>query len=169
MARPTKAVTTSARNISKEERLRREEAEAALRGNADKLTPSDYLNDEQAAIFEYIRDELLKAGIIGNLDIFILEHTAIAIDRLTQIDKAINEDPALMGDSAYISARDKIAKEFFRCCNELSLSPQARAKIANNAQPPAGAGESRKDKLLQILASDSYPPDDPRNPRNVYK
>jgi len=168
MARPAKATATTSHHYSKEELERRKKAEDALRGGAEKLIPSDYLTTEQAAIFTYIRDELLKAGIIGNLDIYILECTAIAIDRLGQIDRQINEDPELLSNSALITARDKIAKEFFRCCNELSLSPQARAKIAGSAQT-AKTGESRKDKLLQILASDSYPPDDPRNPRNVYR
>ena len=30
-----------------------------------------------------------------------------------------------------MSAKDKYDKDFYRCCNELSLSPQSRAKIAN--------------------------------------
>ena len=30
-----------------------------------------------------------------------------------------------------MSAKDKYTKSFFRCCNELCLSPQSRAKMAN--------------------------------------
>ena len=41
--------------------------------------------------------------------------------------------------------------DFYRCCNELSLSPQSRAKISNlNLQ----AKEDSQDLLLQALAGD---------------
>lgn len=37
------------------------------------------------------------------------------------------------------------SKDFFRCCNELSLSPQARAKLSISAPPP------KKKTLMDIL------------------
>ena len=43
------------------------------------------------------------------------------------------------------SVRDMYSKDFFRCCNELSLSPQARAKISISATTP------EKKKLMDIL------------------
>ena len=30
-----------------------------------------------------------------------------------------------------MSAKDKYTKDLYRCCSELSLSPQSRAKLAN--------------------------------------
>ena len=39
-------------------------------------------------------------------------------------------------------------KDFFRCCNELGLSPQSRAKLANiNVQ----AAQQEEDPLLTLL------------------
>jgi phage terminase small subunit len=39
-------------------------------------------------------------------------------------------------------------KEFFRCCNELSLSPQSRAKLASIN---VNAEINKEDPLLRIL------------------
>ena len=47
----------------------------------------------------------------------------------------MNEDPDKRFDSTLLKARGIYAKDFQRYCNELCLSPQARAKIANI--PPA--------------------------------
>ena len=47
-----------------------------------------------------------------------------------------------------MSAKDKYTKDLYRCCNELSLSPQSRAKLANiNVQ----AKEEEQDPLLGLL------------------
>ena len=46
------------------------------------------------------------------------------------------------------SARDMYSKDFFRCCNELSLSPQARAKLSISAPPP------KKKTLMDILSEE---------------
>jgi len=56
--------------------------------------------------------------------------TAVTIDSIIQIDKAMNQVDDIMKKSKLIAARTNLAKDFFRCCNELSLSPQARAKIS---------------------------------------
>ena len=43
----------------------------------------------------------------------------------------INEDPSLIFNVKLMASKDKYTKDFFRCCNELGLSPQSRAKFAN--------------------------------------
>ena len=35
-----------------------------------------------------------------------------------------------MLNNSYKSVRDMYSKDFFRCCNELCLSPQSRAKLS---------------------------------------
>ncbi|MDE5772811.1 MAG: P27 family phage terminase small subunit, partial [Ruminococcus sp.] len=47
------------------------------------------------------------------------------------IEKQVNENPELLADSSLMATKDRYTKAFFRYCNELCLSPQARAKIAN--------------------------------------
>ena len=130
MARPAKATNTKTGAITKDEERLRKLSEARLKCGDDKLTPPSYLSESQREIFEYIQTELKSAEILGNLDVFVLSNAAIAIDRMQSIEKQIEDDPQLLLESKMMSARDKYSKDFFRCCNELCLSPQARAKLS---------------------------------------
>ena len=47
-----------------------------------------------------------------------------------------------------MTAKDKYTKDFFRCCNELCLSPQSRAKIA---LANANAAKDAADPLMEVL------------------
>lgn len=148
MARPTKSVQTMSKNLTKEEKAIRLETEEKLRGPADNISPPKHLNARQKKIFKYIVQELEASQILGNLDIYILGTAAIAIDRIQQIEKMINKDITLLQDSKLMKAKAEYTKEFFRCCNELSLSPQSRAKLGNiNLQ----AKKQAEDPLLKVL------------------
>ena len=96
-------------------------------------------------------DQLDECGILGSLDVYILTSCAIAIDRLENIERRVNEDESLMSDSALMATKDKYTKDLYRCCNELCLSPQARAKIGSLA---AQAAKQREDPLLKALRED---------------
>jgi phage terminase small subunit len=89
-----------------------------------------------------------EADILGNLDVYVLTTASIAIDRLAKMEQDINENEKLLFDTHFMQAKDKYTKDFFRCCNELSLSPQARAKlsIAN-----VSAMKESKNPLLDAL------------------
>lgn len=148
MARPCKSVNVMSKNLTKGEKEARLETEEKLKGKADKIFPPSYLNDRQKKIFEYIVEGLKASGILSNLDIYILSTCAISIDRLQQIEGLINKDTEKLLDKNLMSAKDKYTKDFFRCCNELSLSPQSRAKLGNiNLQ----AKEQKDDVLLKVL------------------
>lgn len=161
MARPAKAIDTNSQKMSKKERKAREESEKKLRGDNDKIKPFSYLTKRQKAIFKDILKNL-NPDILSNLDTYLLNQTAITIERLESIEKEINS----AGEYEYVdknnknkkgysldaktiinlkSVRDMYSKDFFRCCNELSLSPQARAKISINTQP------TKKKTLMDIL------------------
>lgn len=149
MARPCKSVKTMSKNLTKEEKVVRESTEQLIRGGADKISPPKHLNARQKKIFKYIVKELEASQILGNLDIYVLSQAAIAIDRLQEIEKMINEDTTRMFDKEVLAAKDKYTKDFFRCCNELSLSPQSRAKLGNiNLQ----VKQQQEDPLLKVLA-----------------
>lgn len=149
VARPCKAVSTSSRKIGKDEREFRTENENKLRGNNDKIKASSYLSRSQKKIFKYIVTELEESGILGNLDVFILDKCAIAIDRLREIEKTINQEPERIIDTDLRKTKEAYDKDFFRCCNELSLSPQSRAKLTNlNFQMQ----QQQEDPLLKALA-----------------
>lgn len=148
MARPTKSVKTMSKNLTKEEVDIRTQTEEQLRGGVDKVSPPSHLNARQKKIFAYIVDELEASGIIGNLDVYILGTCAIAIDRLQEIEKMINKDITKLLDKSLMSAKDKYTKDFFRCTNELSLSPQSRAKLGTiNVQDK----QKKEDPLLKVL------------------
>lgn len=152
MARPCKSANIMSKNLTKGEKEVRLETEEKLKGGADKISPPSYLNARQKKIFKYIVEELKASGILGNLDVYILGTCSISIDRLQQIEKLINKDIEKLLDKNLMSAKDKYTKDFFRCCNELSLSPQSRAKLGNiNLQ----SKEKKQDPLLKVLAGGS--------------
>lgn len=151
MARPCKPIETQSRHNTKEEIEARKKQEEKLKGLADKIKPPKHLNKDQKKIFKYIVDELKASGILSNLDIYVLATCSIAISRLTEIEKQINEDITNLWDKTLMSSKDKYTKDFFRCCNELSLSPQARAKIGSLALQ---AKEKEEDPLIKALRDD---------------
>ena len=150
MSRPAKAVSSQSSHLTNEEIKIREETEKRLKGNSDKLVPADYLNDRQKEIFNYILENLEESKILGNLDVFVLNQASICIERLEMMEQEISKDTDLLKVSSFKSARDMYSKEFFRCCNELCLSPQSRAKISiTNLQK-----QPEKKSLKDILADD---------------
>ena len=153
MARPCKSIEGQSRHNSKEEIEKRKETEEVLKGLADKVEiPPDYLTEHQKEIYNFIIEELKASKILSNLDIYLLATASISIDRLQFIEGIINKKPNAILNKDLMSAKDKYNKDFFRCCNELSLSPQSRAKFGSLALK---AKEDSEDLLLQALASDS--------------
>lgn len=149
MSRPCKSAKVLTEcSQTKEEIQERIEMEDKLKGDSNNLYPPEYLNSNQKALFEYIKSELKESGLLGNLDVWILAKCSIAIDRLQEIENKINDKPGLMFKKEVMSVKERYDKDFYRCCNELSLSPQSRAKLSNlNLQ----AKEDAEDPLLKAL------------------
>lgn len=146
MSRPTKSAKTITSNISAKDLEKRNILEDKLKGNDNEIKPPKYLSKTQKNIFKYIVKELKSSEILGNLDVYILTMCSIAIDRLEKIETNINENELLLYDSKLMASKEKYSKDLYRCCNELSLSPQARAKLANvNLQA------KEDDPLLKVL------------------
>lgn len=150
MARPSKSVSVISKNLTKEERKAREEAENKIKGSDDAIKPLPHLNNRQKQIFEFIVEELKEANILGNLDIYILNQTAISIERLETLERKANEDDEFLFSSSYKSIHDMYSKDFFRCCNELCLSPQSRAKISIASIPK----EKEKKTIADLISDD---------------
>lgn len=148
MARPCKSAKVLTEcSQTKEEMNERIEQEERLKGKGE-LRPPDYLNERQLQLFWFIVNNLEEAGLLGALDTFILTTCVIAIDRLEFIEKRINDKPSLMHNKECMKIKDTYTKDFLRCCNELSLSPQSRAKLANINMI---AQQNAEDQLLQLL------------------
>lgn len=133
MARPAKSVKATSKHNTKEDIAIRDHAEKKLRGSDKKLAPPAYFTKSQIEIFNFIVSNLKDAEILGNLDLYILTFTSVTIDKVIEIDTRLNEVDMIDDPVAYsklVSTRSTLSKDLFRCINELSLSPQARAKIS---------------------------------------
>lgn len=151
MARPAKSVNVKTGAISSEEENIRKGIESKLRGASALPLPPDYLTDEQKVIFQHIVDELRESDILGKLDVYALESTAIAISCVRQINDMVNNDASLLSNAKLQSARSKYQSDMWRGANELCLSPQARAKIGSLA---AQAVKQKEDPLLKVIGEE---------------
>lgn len=153
MARPAKAIDTATGARTKEDVQTRQATERKLRGENVNVGCPDYLTKSQRKIFEKIKSLLKEAGLLGKVDGYILANAAVSIDRVAEIDEMCNNDTSRTSYTAkdIVNARKTYMNDFFRCCNELCLSPQARAKLG------VAAAEARKkttDPLMAALADD---------------
>jgi P27 family predicted phage terminase small subunit len=114
----------------------------------DDLKPSNRLNAGQKKIYKWILDNFMKVGHIGDLDKIMLEQTCIAIDRLQQIEKMINQDFELIRDKELMAAKNKYTQDLHKGVEVFGMSPIARAKMGILA---AKKVEEEKDPLLKVL------------------
>lgn len=151
MARPAKSIKSATGARTTEEIDIRTASEEKLKGGTSALKAPKYFTSSQKAIFKFIVDNLKDAEILGNLDLYILNFSCVTIDKMIDIDTRLNQiDPVedVIEYKSLVTTRSILAKDFFRCINELSLSPQARAKlsIAN-----VKAVKESKNPLLEAL------------------
>lgn len=133
MARPAKSAELRSGHMTKAEKETRTIAENSVKGRACRLAPPKYLTREQAVLFRKLVKELRDSNVLSSLDVYVLSNCAIAIDRIRQYDESISANASLLYDRDVIGNRNKTVSEFLRYCNELCLSPQARAKIGTAA------------------------------------
>jgi len=119
------------KNLTKQEVILRQEQEKMLKGSTDNIAPSEHLIEGQVEIFNTLVNEMKASNILSNLDVYVLDECATSIYWLRYIDDIINRNPDNLFDKQVMTTREKYLKSFQRCCNELSLSPQSRAKLGN--------------------------------------
>ncbi len=151
VGRPAKSVKVKSGAIASDDAAVRKNVEDRLRGECAPPVPPDGMTDSQKEIFRYIVSGLADSEILGKLDVFVLESTAVAIDRLRTINRMIDDRPELMLSTATQNSRAKYQNDLWRGCNELCLSPQARAKLGNLA---AQKTKEKKDPLMDALMDD---------------
>ena len=135
--RPAKTIGAASGARTKEEIAARQRAENALKGATEvngqpakvTITCPGYLTPDQRKIFNKIKKLLVGAGAAGSCDGWAIAFCAVAIDRVAEIDKEANANDRKKTDKDTVNARAKYMADFYRCCNELCLSPQARAKL----------------------------------------
>lgn len=149
MGRPATPVAATTGKSGKQTKSDRENTENSLKGNAKNVQPAYKLNTSQRKVFNAIRKVLQDAGVLGELDAYVLTATAVAFARVQEIDLIVNENERLLFDKDRLSVREKYWSAFCRGCNELGLSPQARAKLGIVA---AASKAKENDPLAQILS-----------------
>ena len=151
MARPAKAAQTLTGHITKAELEARSAVEDAARGGDDKIAAPEWLNDGQREVFGFVVKEFEASKILGNIDVYVLTQFAVATERMFAIEADINDRPdAVKYDKDLIFARNSYVKDFWRGASELSLSPQARAKIGTLNLL---RNEEEKDPVKRVLES----------------
>ena len=116
---------------TKEEIQKRKEAQEKLKGDNSKIEPTQKLNENEIRIFNSIKEEMKNSGVLSNLDSYLLTQLSGAIDKLEYLDAVLEKKPALIFNKDFKSSKKLYFDIFTKCCNELSMSPASRAKLAN--------------------------------------
>lgn len=143
-----KPIELVAGHRTKEEIQNRKESQEKLKGDNSKIEPKQKLNENQNKIFYSIKEEMKESGILSNLDSYLLTQCCIAIDKLKYLDEAAENNPGLIFNKDFKSSKKLYFDIFTKCCNDLSMSPQSRAKIANINSL---ANAEKEDPLIKVL------------------
>lgn len=156
MAKASKPVALMQKNLTKEEKEARLEAESKLKGNADLVyeAPTDLVKEEKE-VYLFLVNELKELDIINNLDIELLKLASNSIVELKKARVNVRKygqliqkpDGSLVKNPAITILRDYEAI-FNRCCRELCLSPQSRMALSKMM---ADIQANSEDELLKIL------------------
>lgn len=148
MPRPAKPIELQSKHNTKSDIQQRKSVQNSLKGDSSCIVPPYKLSDSQLNIFNKIRDVYDKVDLIGELDIYTLAEGAVVIDRLQQLEMMINDNPELLTDKDIMAIRKGYTQDYYRLCNELGLSPQARAKLGSLSLQK---DKQNNDILLNIL------------------
>lgn len=149
--RPNKPVALLSKNLTKEEREHRLDAEKKMKGNDDKVYKAPKgLPKEVAKIYKTLVNELKEAGILNNLDIELLTTTAYAIFRMKEARQKIDADGVVLEVYRPITKDGEVVDKvlvstiknpavtvekdyqaiFHTGCIQLGLSPSSRTKLS---------------------------------------
>lgn len=161
MARQRKPSSLKKGNSENKSQLAEREAiERQLMGNSDDVKSiPEYLSEEEKIYYKWLTEEIEICGIITNLDKPLLEQTANCLWVMHKCDAHIRANGVLISKSDRFglieekenpSIKIKLAyqSKYASLCNQLGLSPAARASLAGKK---AEAKEQENDVLLQIL------------------
>jgi|SRR5690625_2106255 len=123
-------------HITKKAAREREEQEAALQGNTDKIVAPDYLTNRQQEEFDQIANELVELNIFSNLDIDFLSRyidSKTEYEKITKRMRAI-KNPTESPEQMKMYSDLRINRNaFFNECKaaavELGLSITSRLKL----------------------------------------
>lgn len=132
MARPAKSVKVKSRASAGDDAAIRQTVENKLRGENTTPDPPPGLTEQQREIFGFIVDGLVESEILGKMDVFVLESTAIAVDRLRAINNMIDTNPQLIINTALQNSRAKYQSDLWRGCHVLHCPTRTSLPLRYN-------------------------------------
>lgn len=157
IAKSSKPVALMQKNLTKEEKEARLEAESKVKTASDLVyeVPADIVKAEQE-VYKFLVEELKELDILCNLDIELLKLTANTVVNIREAKKNIRKYGQIIeranGDlvkNPAITVLKDFESIFNRCCRELCLSPQSRMALSRML---AEASANSEDELLKILS-----------------
>ena len=155
----SKPIGLQSRHNTKEEIEKRKQAEDKIKGNDNLVyqVPKSITDKKQKELYLNLVEELRATGILNNLDIELLKQTVNAIVQMEGANKLIKKygqviqkaDGSLQKNPS-INVYKDFYGVYYQSCNQLGLSPVARAKIAS---ANVSAKEDSEDTLLNILGN----------------
>lgn len=138
----------------------REEIENALKGNSDNVKNiPEYLSSDEKIYYKWLAEEIEISGLLTNLDIPLLEQTANCLYIMRSCDDEIRKNGILINcvdrygnENLKANPSIKIKLDYMTkyttLCNQLGLSPAARASLAGKQ---IEAKQESEDPILKLL------------------
>lgn len=149
---------------NKEQLAKREAIEKQLMGNADDVKSiPDYLSEEEKIYYKWLVNEIEICGLITNLDKPLLEQTANCLWVMDKCDEHIRTNGILVQkadrfglieekENPSIKIKLSYQTKYAALCNQLGLSPSARAALAGKK---VEAQENDADPVLKVLRGEA--------------
>lgn len=134
--------------------------EEKLKGANDNVqNVPQYLDSLAQIYYQFLVTELEISGLLGNIDIPLLEHTADTLSKMRQLDEQLNKDGLIiqatdrygnlvMKEHPAFGAKQKLLTQFRALSALLGMSPSSRAQLAGMKIEQQ---EQDNDPLLQLL------------------
>ena len=161
MGRTRKPASLKAGKSETKEQLKRREAlEKQLMGDTSNVQNiPEELTEEQAVYYKWLIREIEICGLITNLDIPLLVQTATTIDAIRICDDVLRRDGLFVEvydkygnlevkEHAANKTKQSYMGKYGQLCNQLGLSPSARASLAGKK---IEAKEEQEDPVLKAL------------------
>lgn len=161
MSRPRKpASLKKGKSETKAQKKHREEIEKALRGNSDNIKNiPEYLTEDEKIYYKWLIEEIEISGLLTNLDIPLVEQCSNCLHIMRQCDDEIRKNGILIKcvdryDNESFKANPSIKikldymTKYTTLCNQLGLSPAARASLAGKQLE---AKQENEDPVLKLL------------------
>lgn len=144
MGRPNRpASLKKGKSETKEQLEERAALEKQLQGDDDEVKiPPEEFSDEEKSYYLWLVEEIELVGLITNLDKPLLEQTATCLSAIKECDRVLRKD-GIFVDSidryGNIEVKEHQANKtkqsymgkYAQLCNQLGLSPSARAALAS--------------------------------------